>query len=78
MAITKVFIPDGKFCSDEEHLDCQFAEHEVGLHWCKLYCESIGKLQDIYVKGEHKYAFHKCQKCLERMLNDGGKGIEEG
>lgn len=77
MAITKVFIPDGKFCSDEEHLGCQFEEHEVGLHWCKLYHESIGKLQDIYINGEHQRAFRKCDKCLEQMLNDSGKGLEE-
>ena len=77
MAIAEVFIPDGKFCGDEEHLGCQFEDHEAGLHWCKLYRESIGKLQDIYVKGEHKRAFRKCQKCLEQMFDDEGKGIEE-
>jgi hypothetical protein len=42
-----------------------------------LYHESIGKLQDIYINGEHLRAFRKCQKCLEHMLDDGGKGIEE-
>ena len=77
MAITKVFIPDGKFCGDEEHLGCQFEDHEAGLHWCSLYHESIGKLQDIYVKGEHQRAFRKCPKCLEHMINDEGKGLEE-
>ena len=48
-----------------------------GFHWCSLYNESIGKLQDIYINGEHHRAFRKCQKCLEQMLDDGGKGLEE-
>ena len=77
MAITKVFIPDGKFCGDQEHLGCQFEEYEAGLHWCKLYHESIGKLQDIYINGEHLRAFRKCQKCCECMIDDGGKGLKE-
>lgn len=77
MAIAKVFIPDGKFCSDEGHLGCHFEQHMEGFHWCNLYRESIGKLQDIYVNGEHQRAFRKCQKCLEQMFDDGGKGLEE-
>lgn len=77
MAIAKVFIPDGKFCADEGHLGCQFEKHMEGFHWCGLYHESLGKIQDIYVNGEHQRAFRKCQKCLEQMLNDEGKGIEE-
>ena len=77
MAITKVFIPDGKFCSDERTLGCKFESHMEGFHWCSLYNESIGKLQDIYVNGEHQRAFRKCKKCYEQMLNDEGKGLEE-
>lgn len=77
MAIVEVFIPDGEFCSDIGHLGCQFEDHEAGLHWYKLYHESIGKLQDIYVNGEHRRAFRKCDKCREQMFNDGGKGLEE-
>ena len=77
MAMAEVFIPDGKFCSDEEHLGCKFESNIERFHWCSLYNESIGKLQDIYVNGEHQCAFRKCQKCREQMLNDSGKGIEE-
>jgi hypothetical protein len=77
MAIAKIFIPDGKFCGDQEHLGCKFETHMEGFHWCSLYNESIGKIQDIYVNGEHYREFLKCDKCLERMLNDGGKGLEE-
>lgn len=77
MAIAEVFIPDGKFCGDESTLGCKFESHMEGFHWRSLYNESIGKLQDIYVNGEHQRAFRKCDKCLEQMLNDGGKGIEE-
>ena len=77
MAMTEVFIPDGKFCGDEGHLGCQFEDHMDGFHWCRLYKDSIGKLQDIYVKGEHRRLFRKCQQCLEQMFNDEGKGLEE-
>lgn len=77
MAIAEVFIPDGKFCGDQEHLGCIFETHMEGFHWCSLYRESIGKLQDIYVNGEHQRAFRKCDKCRKQMTNDSGKGIEE-
>lgn len=77
MAIAEVFIPDGQFCSDKNTLGCLFADHEVGLHWCRLYHQSIGKLQDIYVDGERQRAFRKCDKCLEKMIKDGGNGIVE-
>ena len=77
MAIAEIFIPDGEFCSDKGHLGCLFEDHEAGLHWCKLYHESIGKLQNIYVNGEHQRAFRKCNRCKQNMINDRGNGLVE-
>ena len=48
-----------------------------GFHWCSLYKESIGKLEDIYVNGEHQRAFRKCDKCKANMKNDKGNGLVE-
>ena len=75
MAKAEVFIPDGEFCSDNTRLGCLYEHHEAGLHWCSLYSESIGKLQDIYVKGEHQRAFRKCSKCKSQMFEDTGNGL---
>ena len=77
MAITEVFIPDGAFCGDQNNLGCRFESHMEGFHWCSLYKESIGKLEDIYVNGEHQRAFRKCDKCKENMANDKGNGLAE-
>ena len=77
MAIVEIFIPDGEFCSDNTTLGCLFEEHEFGTHWCGLYHKPIGKLQDIYVNGEHKRAFRKCDSCRKKMIRDGGNGMVE-
>ena len=77
MAITEVFIPDGEFCGDQHNLGCRFESHMEGFHWCSLYRESIGKLEDIYVNGEHQRAFRKCDKCKKHMTNDKGNGLVE-
>lgn len=77
MATTEIFIPDGEFCADKHHLGCRFEEHIESFHYCSLYHEPIGKLEDIHVNGEHRRVFRKCDKCKQNMLNDGGKGIVE-
>lgn len=77
MAITEVFIPDGEFCGDQNNLGCRFESNMEGFHWCSLYKESIGKLEDIYVDGEHRRDFRKCNKCKANMINDQGNGLVE-
>jgi hypothetical protein len=77
MATTEVFIPDGEFCGDRNTLGCKFETHMTGFHYCSLYNESIGKLEDIYVNGEHQRAFRKCDKCKTNMTNDKGNGLVE-
>ena len=77
MATAIVSIPDGLFCSDELLLGCKFESHMEGFHWCSLYNDSIGKLEDIIVNGERRRAFRKCSACLKNMLSDKGNGLIE-
>ena len=77
MAIAEVFIPDGEFCGDHNTLGCRFERHMEGFHYCSLYNESIGKLEDIYINGERHRAFRKCDKCKVNMTNDKGHGLVE-
>ena len=37
MAVIHVEVPDGEFCSDKGHLDCKFASHQNGVHYCHLH-----------------------------------------
>lgn len=77
MAFVKIFIPDGEFCRDHNTLGCRFERHMEGFHYCSLHNMSIGKLEDIYVNGEHLRAFRKCDMCKASITDDKGNGLVE-
>ena len=54
MAYTEIFIPDGDYCSDRNHLGCMFERHEYekyinGFHYCSLYDETIGTVNEFKI-----------------------------
>lgn len=75
MAKAIVNIPDGLFCSDKSHLDCLFADHTEHTHWCDLYRCEIGELETFKSEGCLRRARRKCNKCLEAMIADCGRGL---
>ena len=77
MAKATVFIPDGDFCSDNNHLGCVYEQHELGFHSCSLYKENIGKIHEFLSCGELRRAYKKCSSCKLNMKEDTGNGIIE-
>jgi len=72
MAILKVEIPNGEYCSDKNRLGCIYARHHelAGEHNCTIFDQPI-KLRGFKVNGELRMAFEKCDKCKEKnILND--------
>lgn len=72
MASVNVSIPDGEFCSDKGHLDCFFAQHERGDHYCHLFRHYLGGLEDVTVSGERMRLRRKCKPCLNALNGDVG------
>ena len=75
MAEITVFVPDGEFCSDQNHLDCLYDRAMYGFHRCDIYGEELGQMRRITVGGESQRVVRKCETCLNAMRNDGGNGI---
>ena len=75
MANAIVEIPDGLFCSDKGHLDCLFADHTEHIHWCRLYRCEMRESEMFMSEGYLRRARRKCNKCLEAMIADCGKGL---
>lgn len=75
MAYTEIFIPDGDYCSDKNHLGCMFEKHEYDFHFCSLYNESIGTINDFKINGELRRAFKKCNRCVIEKLGDNQNGL---
>lgn len=67
MATINVEIPDGEFCSDKGHLDCKFASHQNGIHYCHLHGEFLDKLEEFIVDGETRRLRRKCKTCLNAL-----------
>ena len=67
MANIIVSIPDGEFCSDKGHLDCLYAEHCRGEHYCHLYRHYLGDMEDLIVDGEKRRARRKCKPCIDAL-----------
>lgn len=72
MAIINVEIPDGEFCSDKSHLDCKFASHNDGVHWCNLHHRFLDSLEYVKVDGETRRLRRKCKACLNALNGDVG------
>lgn len=72
MATISVEIPDGEFCSDKGHLDCKFASHNDGVHWCNLHHRFLDKLEEFIVDGETRRLRRKCKACLNALNGDVG------
>lgn len=75
MAEVVAVIPDGDYCADHTLLDCKFADHAPGFHFCTMFGEILGDLEDIYINNQRHCARRKCSKCRELLQNDTGKGL---
>lgn len=72
MAVIHVEVPDGEFCSDKGHLDCKFASHQNGVHYCHLHGQFLDKLEEFIVDGEKRRLRRKCKSCLNTLNEDMG------
>lgn len=75
MAKTEVWIPDGQFCSDQNHLGCIYGTHQGGLHFCGLHREFLKSIEEFKMNGETIRAFRKCDECIKSMREDTGSGL---